>query len=64
LDGVDLGWVPRNDIGPDRWHYDIYREGRLADRVHEIKFILNNEEIEGQAQLCSVEILEFGDQAQ
>ena len=64
LDGVDMGWVPRQDIGFDRWHYDVYRDGGLSGGVHEVKFILNNKEIEGQAQLCSVEVLEFGDQTQ
>jgi hypothetical protein len=64
LDGVDLGWVPREDIGMDRWHYDVHRDGGLSDGVHEVKFTLNNKETEGQAQLCSVEVLEFGDQAQ
>jgi len=64
LDGVDLGWVPREDIGMDRWHYDIYRESGLSDGVHELKFTLHHKETEGRAQLCSVEILEFGDEMQ
>lgn len=64
LDGVDLGWVPRDNIGVDRWHYDIYREGGLSDGVHEITFVLKNKEVEEVAQLCSVEILEFGNETQ
>jgi len=64
LDGVDLGWVPREDIGMDRWHYDVHREGGLSDGTHEMKFTLHNKETEGQAQLCSLEVLEFGDQTQ
>jgi hypothetical protein len=64
LDGTDLGWIPRNDIGFDRWHYDVYREGGMSGGVHEINFTLTNKTLEGQAQLCSVEVLEFGDQTQ
>lgn len=60
IDGKDLGWTPRQDIGVDRWHYDIHRNGGLSDGVHEVKFTLKNKEVEGIAQLCSVEILEFG----
>jgi hypothetical protein len=60
LDGKYLGWKPRKDIGVDRWHYDIYRDGGLADGDHEVKFILHNKDREGTAQMCSVEILEFG----
>ena len=62
LDGEDLDWRPRQDIGVDRWHYDVYRDGGLADGVHEVKFTLNNADRVGIAQLCSVEILEFGNE--
>lgn len=62
LDGVDLEWVPRADIGLDRWHYDIHQSGALAAGPHEVKFTLANNEREGMAQLCSVEILEFGNE--
>ncbi len=60
LDGVDLGWTPRKDIGIDRWHYDVHREGGLGDGEHKLKFTLKNGKRQGVAQLCSVEILEFG----
>ncbi|KAH7885183.1 IgA peptidase M64-domain-containing protein [Phlebopus sp. FC_14] len=60
LDGVDLKWVPRKDIGVDRWHYDILLEEGLTEGEHMIEFILKNKETQGQAQLCSVEILEYG----
>ena len=60
LDGADLHWHPRPDIGVDRWHYDIHLDGSLTDGSHEVKFTLKNEDLEGIAQLCSVEILEFG----
>ena len=62
LDGEDLGWRPRQDIGVDRWHYDVYLDGGLTDDEHEVKFTLNNAAREGIAQLCSVEILEFGNE--
>ena len=62
LDGRDLGWVPRQDIGVDRWHYDIRVDASLQPGQHEVAFKLQNREIEGKAQLCSVEILEFGDE--
>lgn len=62
LDGVDLQWVPRKDIDLDRWHYDLGQgRGPLSAGPHEVKFTLKNEQLNGTAQLCSVEILEFGD---
>lgn len=64
LDGDDLGWVPRPGIGEDRWHYDIHMDGGLSDGFHELKFTLKNPQREGVAQLCSAEILEFGDATQ
>ncbi|KAG6900638.1 hypothetical protein C0993_006742 [Termitomyces sp. T159_Od127] len=60
LDGVDLSWVPQKDIGLDRWHYDIPKNTGLNGGLHEVKFILLNQEREGVAQLCSVEVLEYG----
>ncbi|THH02653.1 hypothetical protein EW026_g255 [Hermanssonia centrifuga] len=62
IDGENLNWKPMPDIGVDRWHYDIHRNGGLSDGVHEVKFKLENEDREGEAQLCSAEILEFGDE--
>lgn len=59
LDGTDLGWTPRRDIGVDRWHYDIFFEHALTGE-HVLEFVLQNREIQGQAQLCSVEVLEYG----
>ncbi|KAI0770580.1 IgA peptidase M64-domain-containing protein [Fomes fomentarius] len=64
LDGKDLGWVPRKDIGVDRWHYDIKINETLKEGEHEVKFVLRNGEREGEAQLCSVEVLEFGDESE
>jgi hypothetical protein len=64
LDGVDLGWTPQPDIGVDRWHYDIYRNETLKDGLHFIQFTLENQQRQGAAQLCSLEVLEFGDQSE
>lgn len=62
LDGVDLGWVPKDGLGLDRWHYDIHQNGGLSGGEHELRFVLVNQEREGVAQLCSAEILEFGNE--
>ncbi|KAI0824018.1 IgA peptidase M64-domain-containing protein [Trametes gibbosa] len=64
LDGKDLGWVPRGDIGVDRWHYDIKLNRTLEGGEHQVKFTLKNKKREGEAQLCSVEVLEFGDETE
>ncbi len=62
VDGVDLGWVPHPGLGLDRWLYDIHRDEALSGGTHEVKFTLLNKEREGTAQMCNVEILEFGDE--
>lgn len=62
LDGNDLGWKPREDIGLDRWHYDILGHTGLTNSVHELRFELLNSSLEGLAQLCSAEIIEYGDE--
>lgn len=60
LDGEDINWTPKPGIGMDRWHYDIHINQSLSGGNHEVSFQLNNGKLEGSAQLCSVEILEFG----
>jgi len=64
FDRVDLRWVPRKDIGVDRWHYDVYEDTPLSAGAHEISFVLKNGDLEGSAQLCSVEVLEYGTEAE
>ncbi|KAI0682809.1 IgA peptidase M64-domain-containing protein [Cytidiella melzeri] len=64
IDGTDLGWKPKQGLGVDRWHYDIHRSGGLSDGEHELRFTLKNSDREGIAQMCSVEVLEFGDESQ
>ncbi|EJF60979.1 IgA peptidase M64-domain-containing protein [Dichomitus squalens] len=62
LDGKDLHWAPRADVGVDRWHYDVKLNSTLSGGEHEVTFELKNQKREGEAQLCSVEVLEFGDE--
>jgi hypothetical protein len=64
LDNNDLRWTPETDIGIDRWHYDIHLNGTLAGGEHKVTFALLNKDLEGIAQLCSVEMLEYGDGAE
>ena len=64
LDGKDLGWEPEPIVGLDRWHYDIHRSENLSAGIHELKFTLSEPSLEGVAQLCSVEVLEFGDESE
>lgn len=60
IDGIDLGWEPMPEIGVDRWHSDIHRDDDLEGGEHHVQFTLLNSEREGIAQLCNLEILEFG----
>ncbi|KAF8583338.1 hypothetical protein K439DRAFT_1653512 [Ramaria rubella] len=64
LDGEDLEWKPRPDVHLDRWHYDIYRAQALAGGSHTLSFALGESAREGTAQLCSAEIIEYGDENQ
>ncbi|PFH54049.1 hypothetical protein AMATHDRAFT_73063 [Amanita thiersii Skay4041] len=64
LDGRVLRWTPKPGIGLDRWHYDIHQNFSLTGGVHELKFTLLNGGREGTAQLCSAELLEFGDESE
>ena len=61
LDGVDINWTPVEDIGLDRYIYDIYIPTPLRGGRHTLQVRLLNEEREGFAQLCSMEVLEYGD---
>ncbi|KAF8505368.1 IgA peptidase M64-domain-containing protein [Hysterangium stoloniferum] len=60
LDGEDLKWQPRPDVQLDRWHYDIYRSKPLSGGTHELSFTLGDTALEGTAQICSAEIIEYG----
>jgi len=60
LDGEDLRWSPRKDVGVDRWHYDIMVNSVLTEGEHELRFTLGSTAQEGLLQLCSLEIIEYG----
>ncbi|ESK95680.1 hypothetical protein Moror_12547 [Moniliophthora roreri MCA 2997] len=62
LDGEDLKWEPKVGLGVDRWHYDFHHDVPLSAGEHEVVFTLLNKDREGIAQMCSIEILEFGDE--
>ncbi|KIM42999.1 hypothetical protein M413DRAFT_443814 [Hebeloma cylindrosporum] len=60
LDGDELGWLPREKIGMDRWFYNFHSPKKLAAGKHVLSFNLLNGKKEGAAQLCSTEVLEYG----
>lgn len=62
LDEDDLQWQPKVGISLDRWHYDIHRNEPLDGGAHNLSFSLRNASLAGVAQLCSVEIIEFGNE--
>ncbi|KAJ6584529.1 IgA peptidase M64-domain-containing protein [Mycena capillaripes] len=64
LDGEDLRWAPHPNIGLDRYHYDVYREGGLSGGLHTLTFTLLNGDRQPAAQMCNAEILEFGDESE
>lgn len=60
LDDQDIGWTPRQGVGMDRWHYDILRNQALAPGGHTLSFHLGSTATVAKAQLCSLEIIEYG----
>ncbi|KAI0105667.1 IgA peptidase M64-domain-containing protein [Nemania sp. FL0031] len=60
VDGEDVGWEINPEIGVDRYIYNMKIDSKLSPGEHELSFTLLNEEIEGTAQLCNLEILEYG----
>ncbi|KAH7320682.1 IgA peptidase M64-domain-containing protein [Stachybotrys elegans] len=61
LDGRDVGWEVNPIVGLDRWIYNMKFNESLAPGRHTLSYTLLNEEIEGTAQLCNLEIVEYGD---
>lgn len=62
MDGKDLGWEVNKLVGLDRWIYTMkFDETALAPGRHTLGFRLLNEELEGTAQLCNLQVLEYGD---
>lgn len=62
LDGVDLGWEARPGIGVDLWYYEVGVGGKLEKGTHTLAFYLGEAADEKVAQLCGVEVMEFGDE--
>ncbi|KAI1245984.1 hypothetical protein MGN70_012881 [Eutypa lata] len=61
IDGNDVGWELNPSIGVDRYIYNIKMDESLSLGEHEVSFTLLNEEIEGSAQLCNLEVIEYGE---
>lgn len=61
IDGRDLGWEVNSLVGLDRWIYTMKFDDALAPGRHTLQFTLLDEEMEGTAQLCNLQILEYGD---
>ena len=64
IDGKDVGWEVNPAVGVDRYIYNIPIDSALAAGQHEVKFTLLNEEIQGSAQLCNLEVIEYGNDAE
>lgn len=62
IDGNDVGWELNPSIGVDRYIYNIKIDERLSLGEHEVSFTLLNEEVEGSAQLCNLEVIEYGEE--
>lgn len=60
LDGKDLEWEVNEIVGMDRWIYNMKFDYALEPGSHTLSYTLLNEEREGTAQLCNLEILEYG----
>ncbi|KAH7368677.1 IgA peptidase M64-domain-containing protein [Plectosphaerella cucumerina] len=60
IDGKDLGWEVNKLVGIDRWIYTMKFDTALAPGRHTLRFTLRNETIQGRAQLCNLQILEYG----
>lgn len=60
VDGVDVGWEINPELGVDRYIYNMKIDSSLGPGEHELSFTLLNEEIQGTAQLCNLEVLEYG----
>ncbi|KAI1212081.1 IgA peptidase M64-domain-containing protein [Annulohypoxylon truncatum] len=62
IDGNDVGWEINPEVGVDRYIYNMKVDEALAPGEHEIKVTLLNGEIEGSAQLCNLEVIEYGEE--
>lgn len=64
IDGKDVGWELNPAVGVDRYIYNMKMDDALTPGEHGIEVTLLNEEIQGTAQLCNLEVLEYGDEAE
>ncbi|KAI1755979.1 IgA peptidase M64-domain-containing protein [Xylaria castorea] len=60
VDGEDVGWEINPEVGVDRYIYNMKIDSALSPGEHELSFTLLNGEIQGTAQLCNLEVLEYG----
>ncbi|KAI1137621.1 IgA peptidase M64-domain-containing protein [Hypoxylon sp. FL0543] len=64
IDGEDVGWELNPAVGVDRYIYNMKIDEPLAPGEHEVSFTLLNDEIQGSAQLCNLEVLEYGNETE
>ncbi|KAL7621647.1 hypothetical protein AAE478_008974 [Parahypoxylon ruwenzoriense] len=64
IDGKDVGWEINPAVGVDRYIYNMKIDEALTPGGHNVSFTLLNGEIQGDAQLCNLEILEYGDETE
>ncbi|KAG9124091.1 hypothetical protein FRC07_012863 [Ceratobasidium sp. 392] len=65
LDGKAISWMAKPGVGLDRWFYDVWiyeKQTGLHNGTHELLFALQKDGKEGLAQLCSVEVIEYGNE--
>ncbi|KAG8729221.1 hypothetical protein FRC12_021169 [Ceratobasidium sp. 428] len=63
LDGETISWEAKPGVGLDRWFYDVWvneKKSGLRNGTHELSFALQEGGKERLAQLCSVEVIEYG----
>ncbi|KAI0014013.1 IgA peptidase M64-domain-containing protein [Xylariaceae sp. FL0662B] len=60
IDGEDVGWEVNPAVGADRYIYNMKVDEGLTPGEHELTLTLLNEELQGNAQLCNLEVIEYG----
>lgn len=62
IDGKGIGWEINPAVGVDRFIYNMKMDSAITAGEHELTVTLMNGELQGTAQLCSLEIIEYGDE--
>ncbi|KAI1080162.1 IgA peptidase M64-domain-containing protein [Whalleya microplaca] len=62
VDGEDVGWEVNPAVGVDRYIYNMKIDEALSAGEHELTVTLLNEKVQGKAQLCNLEVLEYGEE--